>query len=515
LIHFYKRKMKDGPRDVQTSLPYTIHHEERCGRLLIAARDIKAGETIFTDTPAAVGPDSNPKPVCLTCYKRIPGLIYRCRYCAWPLCSPHCQDDEGPHARECSLFQIHSPKFNIEDYRATCPSYNAIMVLRLLWLRDNNKEVWDLINILMDHLDEDKQMTKSKERVISFIREHCKLKQFSQQEILHVMGVVDTNAYIIGENPNKDVDIQGLFPITSILNHSCSANTICYARDDFTFTCRAVTDIKRGEELTTNYLHYHYHFFGLSYRGPELKSFWHFQCDCRRCKDPTEYGTLSDCLICPDCSEGRLLPLNDNSDSEYICATCYSSQTRKYVDNIINTWWNILDDSPKYDVVKLMELLIRLNQVFDANHYYCMEVKRRIIENIGETKGYEYEKVGVPWLEKKVEMCADHLRLQKSVAPGLSEYRAYMSGHYGEALYWLSKRKYVAMTIKRDQLNTNMEDVADHLLKVVEIWGPYRRRSSERLMAEEARGLLDTIHEKYIQTHHLATANRILHPTSL
>ena len=25
-------------------------------------RDIKAGETIFTDTPAAVGPDSNPKP---------------------------------------------------------------------------------------------------------------------------------------------------------------------------------------------------------------------------------------------------------------------------------------------------------------------------------------------------------------------------------------------------------------------------------------------------------------------
>ena len=36
----------------------------------------------------------------------------------------------------------------------------------------------------------------------------------------------------------------------------------------------------------------------------------------------------------------------------------------------------------------------------------------------------------------------------------------------------------------------------------------HRRRSSERLMAEESRGLLDTIHEKYIQTHHLATANR-------
>jgi hypothetical protein len=40
-------------------------------------RDIRAGEVIFTDVPGAVGPDNNPKPVCLTCYKRLPGLIYR------------------------------------------------------------------------------------------------------------------------------------------------------------------------------------------------------------------------------------------------------------------------------------------------------------------------------------------------------------------------------------------------------------------------------------------------------
>ena len=54
-------------------------------------------------------------------------------------------------------------------------------------------------------------------------------------------GVIDTNAYIIGENPNKDIDLQGLFPITSILNHACTANTICFAQDDFTFVCRYVS----------------------------------------------------------------------------------------------------------------------------------------------------------------------------------------------------------------------------------------------------------------------------------
>ena len=55
------------------TMNYAIHYEERCGRQLIAARDIKAGEVVFQDTPAAVGADNNPGPICLTCYKRLPG----------------------------------------------------------------------------------------------------------------------------------------------------------------------------------------------------------------------------------------------------------------------------------------------------------------------------------------------------------------------------------------------------------------------------------------------------------
>ena len=68
-------------------------------------------------------------------------------------------------------------------------------------------------------------------------------------------GIIDTNAYIIGENATQDMDLQGLFPITSIINHACTANTVCFSRDGEQFTVRAATHIKRGEELTTNYLH--------------------------------------------------------------------------------------------------------------------------------------------------------------------------------------------------------------------------------------------------------------------
>ena len=53
-----------------------------------------------------------------------------------------------------------------------------------------------------------------------------------------------------------------------------------------------------------------------------------------------------------------------------------------------------------------------------------------MFNHLGDTKGYEYETVGIPWLEKKVEFCRDHLKLQAKLAPGLSEYRAYIAGEY-------------------------------------------------------------------------------------
>merc|ERR1712045_236548 len=129
-----------------------------------------------------------------------------------------------------------------------------------------------------------------------------------------------------------------------------------------------------------------------------------------------------------------------------------------------------------------------------------------MIENIGDVKGFEYENVPMNWLEKKVNFCKHHLALQSKLSPGLSEYCAYMSGHCGEAMYWLYKKKYVAMQINGTELNQFMEKVAEYLFKVVEIWGKYRRRSSERLKAEDARSLIDIIEDKYVHTkfHHLA-----------
>ena len=104
-----KRCGKSGPNSPciiceTEDIPYQILQEERCGRLLRAARDIRAGETLFSDLEGVVGPrhEESTHPTCLTCYSSLARVAYRCRGCGWPVCSLSCMQSRGPHARECS-----------------------------------------------------------------------------------------------------------------------------------------------------------------------------------------------------------------------------------------------------------------------------------------------------------------------------------------------------------------------------------------------------------------------------
>ena len=151
------------------------------------------------------------------------------------------------------------------------------------------------------------------------------------------------------------------------------------------------------------------------------------------------------------------MPLNMNPGAEWVCGTCYASKPAEKVKQAINNYWDLMEKTPTYDVKALLQLLPKLLRVFDENHYYPLEVKRRIIENIGEAKGYEYEDLAEAWLEKKVNFCRDHLKVQRKLAPGLSEYRAYISYHLAEPLYWLAKKQYIEKKCSSEDLSKTMD----------------------------------------------------------
>ena len=103
--------------------------------------------------------------------------------------------------------------------------------------------------------------------------------------------------------------ITGLYPWTSLMSHHCVANTKITTREDFSYVCEATVLIPAGEEIVTNYHHYHYQFYGTPYRRADLKNTWSFDCLCPRCKDRTEYGTYVSAMQCDNCKFGYILPI--------------------------------------------------------------------------------------------------------------------------------------------------------------------------------------------------------------
>ena len=72
-----------------------------------------------------------------------------------------------------------------------------------------------------------------------------------------------------------------------------------------------------------------------------------------------------------------------------------------------------------------------------------------------------------------------------------------MSSHIAEPLYWLTKKRYLSNKCSKEELYKMMEDVVEHLLTVIQIWGPYRKASTERLTAENARADLEVVDNRY------------------
>ena len=137
----------------------------------------------------------------------------------------------------------------------------------------------------------------------------------------------------------------------------------------------------------------------------------------------------------------------------------------------------------RLDTEDIIHHLDSIQDLFHSSHYITLEMKRKFIELIGNHR-YGYDQVGKDLLLKKVSFCREHLKVQSILSPGLSEYRAYISLHLAEALYWANKRKITT------------EDISEivNLLNIVsDIWGQYRKGSSENSKVLEAENLLQKL----------------------
>ena len=128
------------------------------------------------------------------------------------------------------------------------------------------------------------------ENVVSFLLNECELKgKFTDEEIFHALGVLDVNSVKINSGPQV-VNGHGLYPLTSLLSHSCISNSKTVLKSDYSLDCKATSFIRAGEEITKQYVS---PLEPTQMRQEKLKNGWYFDCRCPRCLDPTEGETFT------------------------------------------------------------------------------------------------------------------------------------------------------------------------------------------------------------------------------
>lgn len=117
---------------------------------------------------------------------------------------------------------------------------------------------------------------------------------------------------------------------------------------------RASEPIKKGQEIVNQYVKPN---IGTVSRRLILKNKWHFDCDCKRCNDPTEFGSNLSAILCQNCNGGKVLPKKPlNPTMAWSCGDCQAEVSVDQVSNALMEAEEALKASrPDEDIVQHYE----------------------------------------------------------------------------------------------------------------------------------------------------------------
>lgn len=110
-----------------------------------------------------------------------------------------------------------------------------------------------------------------------------KLNEDDEQTMITACKIMDANCFeIITYRQDKLINLRGLYPIASFMNHSCVPNTMHNFKENFLMIVKASLPIYKGQEITTTYTNL---IWPTSLRQNHLLVSKQFNCICIRCRD--------------------------------------------------------------------------------------------------------------------------------------------------------------------------------------------------------------------------------------
>jgi len=116
----------------------------------------------------------------------------------------------------------------------------------------------------------------------------------SDHDVNHLLLAIQSNAHRVVDADKRCVGL-GTFPLTSMLNHSCSPNCshhfIVRQGEPPALVMQAIADINEGDELCYNYIPLYQ---STERRRQQLSTAYSFTCSCQRCSESTESITQAE-----------------------------------------------------------------------------------------------------------------------------------------------------------------------------------------------------------------------------
>ena len=415
--------------------PFRIVTSPGVGRHLVATRDIGPGEVILEEAPITGGPRQYTAPVCLGCHAPASLSGPRCAQCQWPVCGPGCEA-RPLHEVECRIFseagikptslkrkngQAMEPDMEIEH-----PMYECVTPLRVCLSKLIYPENWKVVQRMETHRDIrnlDENQVHNKHNVVKFLLNHVKIAEhipdITEEDIFRANDVLDVNAFEI--RAPRGGSIRGLYPLTAMMNSSCSPNTQNSIDNRWVCRVRAARAIRKGEEICDTYTST---LCNTLYRRRSLKAAKYFDCACARCADPTELGSHFSSLVCrlPGC-QGLVLSTDPlDREATWRCGECGVEMLGGEVIREQEEWEERIEQCPR-SLPQQRALLEQLLILYHPHHNMCVDVYFNMVPLIGQnTTGSANENL-IAEAEYKLDLVEKVLGVMDKVLPGLFRMR--------------------------------------------------------------------------------------------
>ena len=444
---------------------------------MVASRDISPGEVVVVESSVCWGPNHTPDLVCLECLVQVtPGQV--CDKCGYPLCDDHGGDTPN-HALECEVFTRAGYKLGHDDLEDMEIHYPCVEIIRCLSLREKSVDIKRLVDMLMDHREErmaekEKYIEPYKDNVIRRLIDDLGIGD--EEEIIKVLGYLDVNSiavrgivieliiqaiFLIINNVGADGPYRGrgIYPVASLMNHSC----ICNTRNIITgsmLESRATVPISAGSPITTHYVS---PLLNISTRQQRLREKWFFDCKCERCCSPTDNGAYTSALQCQGCETGYLVPQNSHG---YSCDTCKVNISDQEAELKVKMWEPLVEALGTFKSTGTQEKEALMNQLllnFHPNHSMVIEMKLEVANKLCRDDNGILDNATTDDLKKKKKVCEDILGVMNIIYPGLSKYRGLLLHELADTNLSLAAKLFNHQEISKTEFNENLKLCKDFL----------------------------------------------------